>query len=70
MAKEKARDKDGSEIIDLREKTSVYSTNKDPHHVTGEEFKVHPKVAEKLIKKGLATAEKPKEAKKAEEPVK
>lgn len=42
------------EVIRLRDKVEVISTEKDPYHVTGERFKVHPKVAEKLIANGLA----------------
>lgn len=57
MPKEVKKKVEG-EVVDLKEKTTVYSTDKDPHHETGEEMSVHPKVAEKLIKKGLAT-EKP-----------
>lgn len=42
--------------IHLRDKVEVISTKNDPHHATGEKFKVHPVVAESLIKKGLAEA--------------
>lgn len=43
------------EVIRLQDKVEVKSTAKDPYHVTGSIFKVHPKVAEKLKKNGLAT---------------
>lgn len=42
------------EVIKLRDKVEVVSTDKDPYHITGEKFKVHPKVAEKLYANGLA----------------
>jgi hypothetical protein len=50
------------DTIDLRAKVSVFSADKDPHHKTGTEIKVHPKVAQNLIKNGFVT-EKPGEAK-------
>lgn len=46
--------------IKLRDKIQVWSTDKDPYHVTGESFNVHPEVAEKLVNNGLATKEAPK----------
>lgn len=54
--------KQEGEVIRLRDKVEVFSTEKDPYHVTGEGFKVHPKVAEKLFNNGLATKEAPKKA--------
>lgn len=42
-------------VVDLRERVTVYSTEKDPHHITGEPFSPSKAVAEKLVKKGLAT---------------
>lgn len=41
-------------VINLREKVTVVSTSKDPHHKDGEEFKVHPEVAKRLVEKGFA----------------
>lgn len=55
------------EPIDLREKVEVFSTDKDPHHETGSVFKVHPKLADSLVERGLATKEAPKEGKKKAE---
>jgi len=51
--------KDKGEVIDLKAKVTVYSTDKDKHHVTGEAMNVAPKVAEKLIKNGMATEKAP-----------
>lgn len=51
--------------IHLREKVDVYSTDKDPYHKTGSTFKVHPKVAEILVKRGLISMEPGKAASKA-----
>jgi hypothetical protein len=45
-------------VINLRDKVEVVSTEKDPYHITGETFKVHPEVAKKLIANGLAKAKK------------
>ena len=47
--------KEEAKVIRLQDKVDVVSTAKDPYHVTGETFKVHPEVAEKLYKNGLAT---------------
>lgn len=41
--------------IDLRERVTVYSTDKDKYHTTGDAMNVAPAVAEKLIKNGMAT---------------
>lgn len=57
--KAEAPEKKKGEVIDLQEKVVVYSTDKDPHHETGSAFKVHPKVAERLIKDKLATEDEP-----------
>jgi hypothetical protein len=51
-------------IVDLRERVTVYSTEKDPYHTTGDAMNVAPAVAEKLIKKGLATDSKPSKSSK------
>lgn len=40
------------EIIDLTHREKVTFTDKDPHHNAGDTSHVHPKVAEKLRKKG------------------
>lgn len=50
--------------IHLRDKVEVFSTEKDPHHKTGSAFKVHPKVAEVLVKRGMISMEPVKPAKK------
>lgn len=46
--------KEAGPVIKLAEKVDVISTEKDPHHVTGSWFKLHPQVAKKVIEKGLA----------------
>lgn len=55
---EKAKDKDGSEIIDLTEKKTVFMTDKAPHHAAGEENRVHPKIADLFVKRGYAKYKK------------
>lgn len=54
----KGKDKDGTEIIDLMQKVTVYATGIAPHHTEGDEITVHPKVAEQFIKNGFATESK------------
>lgn len=46
--------KEAGPIIKLADKVDVISTDKDPHHETGSWFKLHPEVAKRVIKKGLA----------------
>ncbi len=55
----KKTDKDGTEIIDLTEKKTVYATKDAPHHELGAEISVHPKVAASFIEKGFATEKAP-----------
>jgi hypothetical protein len=51
------------QVIDLTKRVTVYSSDKDPHHVTGTAMNVGILVAEKLVKNGMATAEAPKTTK-------
>ena len=46
------------EIIDTKQRVTVYATAKNKHVKTGKEMLVHPKIAEKLIKNGMATDKK------------
>jgi hypothetical protein len=58
MATEK--NKEEVKVVDLRERTTVYSTDLDKYHETGSAMHVATAVAENLVKKGLATTEAPK----------
>ncbi len=44
--------------VDLREKKTVYATDKAPHHKEGEEIVAHPMVADTFVKRGFATEKK------------
>lgn len=56
--KEKAAEKTKQgDIINLRDKVTVYSADKDPHHKTGTAISVHPKQAQALYKRGFVTLE-------------
>lgn len=48
------KDKEGNEIIDLRDKVTVVATKDAKHYEEGKEFMCHPKIAEKLIENGYA----------------
>lgn len=63
-----AKQQEEGKPIDLTERVTVYSTDKDKFHETGAEMNVAPAVADKLIKNGMATKEAPKSSssKKAE----
>jgi hypothetical protein len=50
------------EAIDLQQKEVVFATDKHKYAGTGDELRVHPKLAEYLIGKGWAAKEKPKAA--------
>lgn len=54
MALIQAKSKRAENPIKLRDKVEVFSTEKDPWHVTGSMFRVHPEIAKKLIERGLA----------------
>lgn len=47
-------------VVKLNEKVTVYATSKAKHYNEGEEFEVHPVLAEKLIQSGKATKTAPK----------
>lgn len=44
--------------LNLRDKRVVYATEKNPHHTTGSEINVHPRVAKALLDKGYAVVKK------------
>lgn len=46
-------------IIQLRDKTIAYATEKSIYHKKGELIKAHPSLIEHFIEKGVATLEKP-----------
>lgn len=48
------------EVVKLSEKVTVYGTGKGLYHKAGEMYKVHPLLAEKLIKSGKAAVTAPK----------
>jgi hypothetical protein len=50
-----AKEKTNEGIVDLREKTTVYATEKSRYHKAGEPIVTHPLLAAKLIKAGKAT---------------
>lgn len=52
------------DVINLRDKVTVYSTDKDPHHKTGDPIVCHPKIAQDIVKRGLATEAKTSSSKK------
>lgn len=45
------------DVIDLTKRVTVYSTDKDKHHKTGDPMNVSQLVAEKLLANGMATKE-------------
>jgi hypothetical protein len=49
--------------FDITQRVTVYSTDKDKNHTTGDYIEVGALVAEDLIKNGFATADKPKPSK-------
>lgn len=51
------------ETIDLKEKVTVYATDKHKYAGAGDELKVQPKLGEYLITRGWASKDKPKAAK-------
>lgn len=51
----------------LQEKVTVYSTDKDKAHSTGDPIRVHPKVADRIVKDGLATRTAPGKKEKEED---
>lgn len=51
--------KQAGKPIDLQKKITVYSTDKDPHHATGDPINLHPETAAVIVKRGLATMEPP-----------
>ena len=51
------------EAIDLKEKVTVFATDKHKYAGAGDELKVQPKLADYLINKGWASKDKPKAAK-------
>lgn len=48
------------EIVNLREKVTVYGTGKSDYMPIGRAFEVHPLHAETLVKNGVATEKKTK----------
>jgi hypothetical protein len=54
MAEEKKR------VVRVRERVSVYATDKSKYYRAGDEMKVHPELAKKLVKAGKATEKAPK----------
>lgn len=51
-----AKDTDTKEgVVKLNEKVTVYATAKSKHYKEGEEFEVHPILADKLVEAGKAT---------------
>lgn len=44
--------------IDLTQRVTVFSTEKDVYHGTGDEMNISPLIAEKLLKNGLAAKTK------------
>lgn len=55
-----AKEKENETTFDITERVTVYSTDKDPHHTTGDPMNVGVLVAKKLIKNGMATEQPPK----------
>jgi hypothetical protein len=54
--KEKSAEKTKQgDVINLRDKVTVYSKDKDPHHATGTAIQVHPKQAQALYKRGFVS---------------
>lgn len=49
--------------VNLKEKTTVYATAKNPYHETGEEISCHPIMAEHLVMKDFATDKQSKSSK-------
>ena len=47
------------EIEKITTKVTVYSTDKDSHHKTGESWVVNQKLAESMEERGLVTLTKP-----------
>lgn len=53
--------KEEVEVIDTRDKVTVYATSKAPHHKAGEAVEIHPNHKEKYLKAGWFTEEPAKE---------
>lgn len=47
--------KDKGEVINLNKGIAVIGTEKSKYYEKGKEYIVHPKLAEKLVKKGIVT---------------
>lgn len=52
-------DKDGTPIIDLREKAEGVATAKHPHAAPGDKVIAHPTMLKHLASKGFVTYEEP-----------
>lgn len=53
-------------VIDLTDRQTVYSTDKDKFHETGEAFEVSKHIVDSLVKRGLITVDPAKTKSKSE----
>jgi hypothetical protein len=66
MKKEVAQDTDGTPIVDLRDKVTVYAPDNAPHHKAGEEVRIHPNQLEKFLSLGYTETPAAPKGKKAD----